>query len=81
MAQTTNYETMTPKEKAKELIKKYEKIFDGNYIKTDENIKQCALICVDEIIKTCNKIVQSNDVAPYYNEKYWQEVRSEINDK
>jgi len=77
MAQTTNYETMTPKEKAKELIKKYEKIFDGNYIKTDENIKQCALICVDEIIQALmlNFAFNNNEVL------FYQKVKSEINDK
>jgi len=81
---------MTPKEKAKELIKKYEKIFDGNYIKTNENIKQCALICVDEILKANPSKYNERDVwntkanPQFYkatNNDYWQEVRNEINDK
>ncbi len=41
--------------------------------------KQCALIAVDEIIKTCNEIVQSKDCAPYYEESYWQKVKESIN--
>lgn len=34
-----------------------------------EMAKQCALICVDEIIKT---------IEPHLNTKWWQEVRQEI---
>ena len=80
---------MNPEQKAKELVEKFrESIYTDYYENPDKNSytykkylgksKQCTFICVDEIIKTCNKIVQSNDVAPYYNEKYWQEVMNEI---
>ena len=58
---------MTPKEKAKELVSKM-CLLDCR----DENIiiaKQCALICVDEILEFHDRI----DV------KYWQEVKQEIN--
>lgn len=41
---------MTPKEKAKELYEKYEFIYIQNYTSKHE-VKQCALIAVDEIIK------------------------------
>ena len=65
---------MTPKEKAIELI---EKMFSNmpKYLQGkigSETAKQCALICVDEILET-----ESN----YYpNEiNYWQEVKQEIN--
>jgi len=62
---------MTPKEKAKELINKYNFL---NY-KTDLSIhekKQCALIVVDEILKTHSVIIS------YHSEIYWQEVKQEI---
>ena len=60
---------MTPKEKAEELVEKYEVLTTGwNYI---EDAKQCALICVDELLKST--FVQNNT----YN--YWTEVKQEIN--
>jgi hypothetical protein len=64
---------MKPKEKAKELLEKYDFIYtyDGLDI-MDEDLtladrKQCALIAVDEIIK---EVVLSS--------MYWQEVKQEI---
>lgn len=73
---------MTAKEKAKELINKMDVI---HYIKLinknskglpvsmyDDQIKQCALICVDEIIK----VVDDNCLE--YDDHYWQEVKKEI---
>ena len=41
---------MTSKEKAKELYKKYEFVYIQNYTSKHE-VKECALIAVDEIIK------------------------------
>tara|TARA_R110000850_G_scaffold48_1_gene163 strand:+ start:60 stop:245 length:186 start_codon:yes stop_codon:yes gene_type:complete len=58
---------MTPKEQAKELVERF-------YWKITENslsvrqAKQCALICVDEILKFHDRI----DVD------YWNEVKQEI---
>ena len=53
---------MTPKEKAKELI-------DKMLNETDlVSAKQCALIAVDEILKT----------NPYKARNYWHEVKTEI---
>ena len=70
---------MNPKEKAKELMKKYTPYVhygdeDVSYDAIErmvENVKQCALIAVDEII-----LVESN----YYpnDMDYWQEVKEEI---
>ena len=40
---------MTPKEKAKELYDKYEFVYIQNYTSKHE-VKQCALLAVDEII-------------------------------
>lgn len=54
---------MTPKEKAEELFEKFTEV-DGY----DFNIKQCALIVVDEILTTCVE-------SMIY---YWQEVKQEI---
>jgi uncharacterized protein YydD (DUF2326 family) len=53
---------MTPKEKAKELVKEY----SWNSDKSDA--KQCALICVDEILN----IYQLDEYA------FWKEVKQEI---
>jgi hypothetical protein len=66
---------MTPKDKAEELVEKM--LGDNNHylnknIEIDKLIaKQCALICVDEILEFHDRI----DV------KYWQEVKQEINQK
>jgi hypothetical protein len=67
---------MTPKQKAKELVDKF---FEYSYrVKWDidknkwehnfDQSKQCALIAVDEILKT----------NPYKARNYWQEVKTEI---
>ena len=65
---------MTPKEKAIELVDKFElkhKFFTNSFIKT--TAKECALIAVDEIL---NVIIGSYD---YELEKiYWQDVKQEI---
>ena len=82
---------MTEEKKAKELIDKFKAHAEHDpYFSNIEvhnsieatikyNAKKCALIAVDEIIKTCNEIVQSNDCAPYYEESYWQKVKQSIN--
>ena len=54
---------MTPKEKADELIRKY-------YSIGAIEVKQCALIAVDEILDIIHP-------TPY-NVYYWQEVKQEI---
>ena len=71
-------EIMTPKEKAEQLVDRFVKLTYSvnkfNYI-TElecEVSKQCALICVDEILKEVPKRFDSE-------EKYWQEVKQEIN--
>ena len=66
---------MTPKEKARELIEKYRYVsisfvdsIEGtcDMLMNNEDAKECALIAVDEIIKEL-----------FYN-KYWIEVKQEI---
>jgi hypothetical protein len=73
---------MTAKEKAKELVEKM--LGDNNHylnqnIEIDKLIaKQCALTCVDEILKNIPKEVMSYN--PFMmNTDYWQEVKQEIN--
>ena len=68
---------MTPKEKAKELIKKFAMYLRANLMHdedADEDAKECALIAVYEIIDAL-------DFNQWQNAKqidYWQEVKQEI---
>ena len=78
---------MTPKEKAKELIEKMNVI---HYVKLggkntnskglpvsmhDDQIKQCALIAVDEIVQAIRFTDAKSDLG-YVG--YWQKVKQEI---
>ena len=73
---------MTPKEKAKELFRKFVAPtqqwddVDG-YITDEYNAKQCALITVDEII---NSNPHSNPINTkgFSTMAYWMEVKQEI---
>ena len=59
---------MTPKEKAEQLVDKYDETL--TYLESKANAKQCALIAVEEILN-----------AHLFNEdekEYWQQVRTEI---
>ncbi len=60
-----NNKSMTPKEKAQSLYKK----FDNNYNTVDQII-EAAIICVDEIIAVLG-------MAPPV--EYWKQVRDELN--
>ena len=64
---------MTPKEKAEELVKKYEPLLYDGYGDFDGYIvsKQCALICVDAIL--------DNRSSNRNTWEYWQDVKQEIN--
>jgi hypothetical protein len=77
---------MTPKEKAEELVKVYYKLLpiSASFEYSLNICKQCALIAVDEILKS-----NPNDPYPggYYETEqdrinsciyYWQEVKQEI---
>ena len=57
---------MTAEEKAKDLIEKFNSIYSWDGV---DLTKECALICVDEILEECLDIKES----------YWQEVKQEIN--
>ncbi len=72
---------MTPKEKAKELIKKFSfntRCFSETKGWEDSffDAKQCALIAVDEILS----LNVFEDYSDWTNTiEYWEEVREEIN--
>ena len=70
---------MTPREKADELYSKYDDLLNkdfGNPIVFDNQLKQCALIAVDEILFSNNTIFETN--IPHECWKYWIEVKQEI---
>ena len=67
---------MTAKEKAIELVDKFT-LYLGTDVNGDEcyvdilEAKQCALICVDEILREIPKRFDSE-------ERYWEDVKKEI---
>ena len=73
---------MTPKEKAKQLVESMAKTYD----KTEDYIyyssqKECALIAVDEIIKSNPTYMSLKFKGSYLisdNIDYWQKVKTEI---
>jgi hypothetical protein len=65
---------MTPLEKARELVDKYYWIFGDGYL--GQQHIQCALIAVDEIIKLRKGYFDCTN--PMQDEKYWQQVKQEI---
>jgi len=67
-----NQNRMIPKEKAKELVDKYSFVEIQNYTSMFE-VKQCALIAVDEILN--NDGFTQFDI---YLTEYWQQVKQEI---
>jgi hypothetical protein len=80
---------LSPKEKAIELVNKFEKDFDffhhcerGNTQFTTgkldyQNQKQCAIILVNEIIKTiCYCYPSKKDEISFV--EYWEQVKQEI---
>lgn len=78
---------MTPQEKAKELYNKMYATQGPEYGITQDEAKQCALIAVDEIIKSYphaydTEITDNNSVYIITNIRsniaYWQEVKQEI---
>jgi hypothetical protein len=73
---------MTPKEKAKELVNKFNeytvkaiKYFANGKIKEcKEDAKECALIALEQLIEQENRYNNGS----FYPSKYWQEVKQEI---
>jgi hypothetical protein len=82
---------MTPKEKAQELIDKFYDIEYADFYQNNgysmnwSEIKQCALIAVDEILEATKHEYQiqyesgewSREIGYKYSE-YWKEVKNEI---
>ncbi len=68
---------MTPKEKATELLTKYRRHLPVNTV-TDLEAKVCALIAVDEIIKSNPVFPISFNSNPITAEQWWQLVKQEI---
>jgi hypothetical protein len=65
---------MTPKEKAEELINKFSQTNGNSFF-----AKECALIAVDELIKSHLLLTTTHDKEPSIRCKtYWQEVKQEI---
>lgn len=76
---------MTPQEKAKELVNKFNLVNSKNYIDdnglwdtefvlTNDDAKECALIAVNEIIKAMRKGIPEIG----FGTGYWSDVRKEI---
>ena len=66
---------MTPQERADELYRKYDDLLNkdfGNPIVFDNQLKQCALIAVDELI------YETQFEVPNIRHRYWIEVKKEI---
>jgi hypothetical protein len=79
---------LEPKEKAKELVSKfipynqeYQEGTDMIFSDDLDGAKQCALICVDEIISAFNFPKYNGDPETKINgdEIYWIDVKQEIN--
>ena len=69
---------MTPKEKAKELVDKYQSGytihgFNYQFLNDLQDAKQCALITVDEAIEESYLVDKT-----YCRQEYWEEVKQEI---
>ena len=74
MANKNRIRYMTPKDKAIDLV---EDMHDAPEMGYNEHAKQCALIAVDEIIKSKP---HEWDGCDYYSmEDYWKQVLIEIN--
>jgi hypothetical protein len=62
---------MKPKDKAKELVDRFDETL--TYLESKQKAKKCALIAVDEIIKTMDNVMLPN---PF--KQYWNKVKQEI---
>ena len=74
-------ENKTPKEKAKELINKFIHFLPDSGDISKQDIQQCALIAVDELIENHNKMKDFLFSEIGYlitSPEYWQEVKQEI---
>jgi hypothetical protein len=66
---------MTPREKANELYSKYDDLLNKDFMNPivfDNQLKQCALIAVDELI------YETQFEVPNIRQRYWIEVKKQI---
>jgi len=72
---------MTAKDKAMELMDKFYdvEIYADYGASASIDAKECALICVDEILKSNIELFgQMDNDDSWYDDSYWQEVKQEI---
>jgi hypothetical protein len=75
---------MTPIEKANELYSKYDDLLNkdfGNPIVFDNQLKQCALIAVDQILNELDELLElpeQQQDSVYRSWLYYKEVKEEI---
>jgi hypothetical protein len=73
---------MTPKEKAEDIVRKYSTyvvMWTGGVETERQNVKQCALITVQEIISEMSDYYDEYDCAKTLKKiEYWQEVKNEL---
>lgn len=62
---------MTPKEKARELVEKYDSTL--TYLESKSKAKQCALIAVEQI-----ETITKHYPPDYMLTVYWKQVKQEI---
>jgi hypothetical protein len=73
---------MTPKEKAKEIIKDFREVLDNDFLRKEDDaqynfLAQCnAILCVENILKARTVSVGSLIL----DGDYWKEVLSELTD-
>jgi hypothetical protein len=63
---------MTPRQKAEELVEKYDSTL--TYLESKSKVKQCALITVDEILRSHHNLYGVNNKQV----KFYSEVQQEI---
>jgi hypothetical protein len=69
---------MIAKEKANELYSKYDDLLNkdfGNPIVFDNQLKQCALIAINELIEIASDYCDYDETI---TKKYWEKVKIEI---
>jgi hypothetical protein len=77
---------MTPKEKAEELVERFNLLQTYVEYFSLDHAKQCTLICVDEILNNSQRNGKDIWRLPFYSDNeillsdanYWQQVKTEI---
>ncbi len=72
---------MTPKEKAQELYNKFAHCLPDSGDISKQDIQQCALIAVDEVLNVLPQSEYLEDRDEYHENRerlYWKEVKQEI---